>query len=116
VHYKVYPLITNKKYLVYLHEVEEREGMDAYFSYPFDGVLYFLNISDFHNPRFAILDQLVQISKVNGSNIFKIPLKVVVLPTKKHTFESISAVEKINLIGQLKGMVDQSMVEFVEDD
>lgn len=54
-HYKVYPKIYKHKNVVFLHEVEERYGMDAYFSYPFDGVLYFLNISDFHNPQFAII-------------------------------------------------------------
>lgn len=54
-HYKIYPRIHTQNKVVYFHEVEERFGMDAYFSYPFDAVLYFLNINDYHNPQFSII-------------------------------------------------------------
>jgi len=90
--------------------------MDAYFSYPFDGVLYFLNISDYHNPQFAIIEQLAQISKLNGVNIFKMPLKVMVLSSKKHPYLSMRHSEKENLKKQLAGMVQNSMIIFIEDD
>ena len=72
--------------------------MDAYLSYPFDGVLYFLNINEFHNPHWAILDQLSQISKLNGSNIFKIPIKLIVLSSKKTPYLSISETDKKNFL------------------
>lgn len=60
--------------------------MDAYLSYPYDGVLYFLNIHEFHNPHWAILDQLAQISKLNGSNIYSIPIKVMALSSKQQPY------------------------------
>ena len=90
--------------------------MDAYFSYPFDGVLYFLNINDYHNPQFSIIEQLAQISKLNGSNIFKIPLKIMVLSSKHLPYSSIRQSEKENLQNQLTGMVQNSMIIFIEDD
>lgn len=89
--------------------------MDAYLSYPYDGVLYFLNINEFHNPQWAIIDQLAQMSKLNGTNIFKIPIKLVVLSSKQAPYLSISQHDKKNLISQLEGMVDQSMIVFVDD-
>ena len=84
--------------MIYLHEIEERYGMDAYLSYPFDGVLYFLNINEYHNPTWAILDQLSQISKLNGSNVFKIPLKIMVLSSKKEQYLSIGQQDKRNFV------------------
>lgn len=60
--------------------------MDAYLSYPYDGVLYFLNIHEFHNPHWTILDQLAQISKLNGSNIYSIPIKVIALSSKQQPY------------------------------
>lgn len=54
-HYTVYPKTYNQQNTVFFHEVKERFGMDAYFSYPFDGILYFLNIHDYHNPQYAII-------------------------------------------------------------
>lgn len=42
--------------IIFLHEVEERAGIDAYLRYPYDGILYFLNIDDFHNPYTAVLE------------------------------------------------------------
>ena len=72
--------------------------MDAYWSYPYDGVLYFVNINEFHNPHWGILDQLSQISKLNGTNIFKIPIKIIVLSSKKQPYLSISNQDKKNFI------------------
>ena len=90
--------------------------MDAYLSYPFDGVLYFLNIHEYHNPHWGILDQLSQISKLNGTNIFKIPLKIIVLSSKKQSYLSISQRDKKNFVRQLEEIVDESMIVFVQDD
>lgn len=89
--------------------------MDAYLSYPYDGVLYFLNINEFHNPQWAILDQLSQISKLNGTNIFKIPLKLIVLSSKQKPYLTITPHDKINFIKQLEGLIDKSMIIFVDD-
>ena len=89
--------------------------MDAYLTYPYDGVLYFLNINEFHNPQWAILDQLAQISKLNGTNIFKIPIKLVVLSSKKMPYLTISPQDKKNFISQLKDLIDQSMIIFVDE-
>jgi hypothetical protein len=91
--------------VVFFHEVKERIGMDAYFSYPFDAILYFLNINDYHNPQYAIIEQLAQISKLNGTNIFKMPVKVLVLSSKTSCFSHIREWEKENLKKQLEGMV-----------
>lgn len=68
--------------------------MDAYFSYPFDAVLYFLNINDYHNPQYSIIEQLAQISKLSGINIFKMPLKVMVIPSKNLPYLSIRQSDK----------------------
>ena len=90
--------------------------MEAYLTYPFDGVLYFLDINEFHNPHWGILDQLSQISKLNGGNIFKIPIKLVVLSSKKQPYYNINEKDKLNFIRQLDGMIEQSMIIFVEDE
>ena len=90
--------------------------MEAYWSYPFDGVLYFLNINEYHNAHWAILDQLSQISKLNGTNIFKIPVKIIVLASKKQPYLNISQRDKKNFINSLSGFIDESMIVFVEDD
>lgn len=90
--------------------------MDAYLSYPYDGVLFFLNINEYHNPQWSIVDQLAQISKLNGTNIYKIPIKVVVLSSKKMPYLNITSKDKRNLLKQLDGMVEESMVTFVEDE
>lgn len=89
--------------------------MDAYLSYPYDGVLYFLNIHEFHNPCWTILDQLTQLSKLNGTNIYSIPMKVIVLSSKIRNYESINPIEKRNFLRQLDGMISESMVIFVEN-
>lgn len=87
--------------------------MDAYLSYPYDGVLYFLNIHEFHNPCWAILDQIAQISKLNGQNIYTIPIKLVVLSSKQLPYYSITENDKQNLVAQLSGTIKRDMIIFV---
>ena len=78
--------------------------------------LYFLNIDEFHNPCWGIINQLSQISRLNGTNIFKIPVKIVVLSAKKLPYLGIGQNEKKEFVRQLEGMIDESMILFVEDD
>jgi hypothetical protein len=56
--------------------------MEVYLKYPFDALLFFVRIDAFHNTEYNILDTILMYSQANGENVYKIPLKVVVISEK----------------------------------
>jgi hypothetical protein len=103
-HYRVYP-VRDGQNIVFLHEVEERCGMDAYLSYPYDGILYFLNIHDFHNPYSAILETVAQFSRLSGANVYSIPIRIVVLSAKSLPYFDISHTNKRHFLEQVEDLI-----------
>ena len=67
--------------MVFLHEVEEREGVEVYYKYPFEGVLFFVRGADCTSPNSRILEKLNLISQQNGVNVYDIPVGVIILGT-----------------------------------
>lgn len=112
-HYRVYPLQDSSETIVFLHEVEEKVGIDAYLSYPYDGILYFLNINDFHNPYSSILETVAEFSRLSGINIYSIPIRVVVLSSKTTPYLDISPPNKHQFLQQVEGLILPQNVVFV---
>ncbi len=56
--------------------------MEVYLKYPFDAIIFFVQIDQFHNTARNILDTLQLFSQTNGANVYKIPFRVVALSQK----------------------------------
>ena len=56
--------------------------MEVYLKYPFDAIIFFVQIDQFHNTARNILETLQLFSMTNGANVYKIPFRVVALSQK----------------------------------
>ncbi len=105
------------KKTVFLHEIEEREGMDAYFRYPFDALLFFVRIGDFHNSSKNLLQFLNSYSSISGSNVYKVPVAVTVLSSKMDdSYNDICYSEKRAFEEEISRIVQLDQIIYVESD
>ena len=63
--------------------MEEKVGVDVYLNNSYDGILFFVKIDDFHNTRRNVVDSLALYSQVSGCNIYQIPIKIIVISSKR---------------------------------
>jgi len=102
---------------VFLHEVEEREGMDAYFRYPFNALFFFVRIGDFHNSSKNLLEFLNSYSSLSGINVYKVPVAVIVLSSKlDDSYNDISYSEKRAFEDEIERIVQLDQIIYVESD
>ena len=116
--YKIFMKQEKKiKKTVFLHEIEEREGMDAYFKYPFNALLFFVRIGDFHNSSKNLLQFLNSYSSLSGSNVYKVPVAVIVLSSKlDDCYNDISYSEKRAFEDEINSIVQLDQIIYVESD
>ncbi len=69
--------------IVYLHEIEEKVGVDVYLNNSYDGILFFVKIDDFHNTSRNVVDSLALYSQASGCNIYQIPIKIIVISSRR---------------------------------
>lgn len=102
---------------VFFHEIEEREGMEVYLKYSFDAILFFVRIDAFHNTASKILDCILQYSRINGGNVYKIPVSVVALSQiGTQQYNDIGYGDKQALCSEVSSIVEQGQIIFVESD
>lgn len=56
--------------------------MEVYLKYPYDGILFFVNVLSFHNTASGIMENLILFSQHSGINVFKIPIMAVLMAQK----------------------------------
>lgn len=103
--------------MVYLHEIEERVGVDVYLKGGFDGILFFAKIEDFHNTSKNVLESLALFSQATGSNVYKIPIKIVVISSKNgEEYDDIGYGEKRSFRDEVSSLFSESQIIYVESD
>lgn len=85
--YKIF-LKKHNDLAVFLHELESE--VEVYLKYPYDGILFFMDLVNFHKTSQNILKWLELCSEHNGINIFKIPLRVIVMKTNQFTPQQLN--------------------------
>jgi hypothetical protein len=101
--------------VVFLHEVEELEDVEVYLKYPFDAILFFVQIDQFHNTARNILDALQLYSQTNGSNVYKVPFRVVALSDRYYqSYDDIGRGDRQRLELELEGILDAGQIVYVE--
>ena len=80
--------------------------MEVYLKYPFDAILFFVQIDHFHNTAKNILDTLQLFSQINGTNVYKVPFRVVALSERSEQhYDDIGRGDKHRLIDELDGIL-----------
>jgi hypothetical protein len=76
--YDIYSRKVNGRF-VYFHELSEEEPV--YLEQGYNGVLFFVDLVNSWNAVSTILQWVELISRLTGTNIFKIPVRVIVTQT-----------------------------------
>lgn len=101
--------------VVYLQEVEEREGGEVYLRGGFDGVLFFVKIDHFHNTVRNVLESLAQLSAASGANLYKIPIRAVVISNKNgQDYDDIAPCEQRRFQEEVSSLLTPEQIIFVE--
>jgi hypothetical protein len=92
-------------------------GVEVYLKSHFDGILFFVRIDDFHNTSRNVLESLAQYSQISGNNVYKIPIKIVVISAKSHsTYDDIGYGEKRRLREEVSNIFEEGQIIYVESD
>jgi hypothetical protein len=80
----------------------------------FDGILFFVKIDDFHNTSRNVLESLVLYSQVTGCNVYKIPIKIVVISSKKgDDYDDIGYGEKRSFRDEVSNLFNDEQIIYV---
>lgn len=103
--------------MVYLHEIEDKLGVDVYLKFPFDALLFFVRIDDFHNTSRNILEAMNCFSSASGNNVYRIPVRIVALSSKTQgRYNDISYGDKRKLREEVSGILNEDQIIYVESD
>jgi hypothetical protein len=53
--------------------------MEVYLKYPYDGLIFFVNVQSYHNTDSVLMEHMVSFSRHSGINAYKIPILAVML-------------------------------------
>lgn len=103
--------------MVYLHEIEDKLGVDVYLKFPFDALLFFVRIDDFHNTSRNVLEAMNCFSSASGNNFYRVPVRIVALSSKAQgKYNDISYGDKRKLREEVSGILDEDQIIYVESD
>lgn len=100
--------------MLYLQEVEDREGGEVYLRGGFDGVLFFVKIDHFHNTARNVLESLSLLSAASGANFYKIPIRAVVISNKNgQDYDDIAPCEQRRFQEEVSSLLAPEQIIFV---
>jgi hypothetical protein len=89
--------------------------MEVYLKYSFDAILFFVKIDAFHNTSKNILDTVHIYSQINGTNVYKIPFRVVVVSDKNDNYyDDIGYGDKQRIWLEISNILSEDQIIFVE--
>lgn len=117
-HFKIFLRLERKLgCVVYLQEVEERECGEVYLRGGFDGVLFFVKIDHFHNTARNVLESLALLSVASGANLYKIPIRAVVISNKNgQDYDDIAPCEQRKFREEVSTLMTPEQIIFVESE
>lgn len=91
------------------------DGIEVYLKYPFDAILFFVKIDEFHNTAKHFLETIQLYSRISGMNVYKIPLRIVAVSNKTGKYyDSIGRGDKMRLSVEVAHLINEDQIIFVE--